>query len=207
MMKIKFSFDGANETMEGQKDDTIIKVLSRYAKKIDKKIEDLYFLYNGDIVREKKKFKDICGNQEEIVFLVFEYENGKNADILKQSKNIICPICKEICMINFKDYKITFNNCKNNHRFSNILFNEFEKFQKINESKITCNKCGEKKSETNCNKFYKCFDCNIDLCPIHYQSHGNENKNHLIIDYDIKNCFCYKHGQRYIFHCEHCNKD
>ena len=41
MMKIKFSFDGANETMEGQKDDTIIKVLSRYAKKIDKKIEDL----------------------------------------------------------------------------------------------------------------------------------------------------------------------
>ena len=53
---------------------------------------------------------------------------------------------------------MTFNNCKNNHRFSNILFKEFEQFQKINESKIKCNKCDDNKGETNDNKFYKCCD-------------------------------------------------
>ena len=152
--------------------------------------------------------EDISGKNTEIKILVYELVNETNEEELKLSKDIICPICKEICIINFKDYKITFNNCKNKHSISKILFEEFKDFQKIIESEIICHKCNNNKNETTDNKFYKCFNCNINLCPLCKLNHGKtENKKHLIIDYDIKNYYCNEHGQRYISHCEECNKD
>ena len=136
-------------------------------------------------------------------------DNGIN---LKQSKHIICPICNEICLINLNDYKISFSNCKNGHRFTNIMYDEFLDFQKIDESKIVCDKCKgkdkNKKSEVSNNLFYKCCTCNIILCPLCKSNHDNKyEKNHLIINYDIKNYVCNEHGERYISHCKECNKD
>ena len=102
---------------------------------------------------------------------------------------------KELCLIDFNGYKISFQKCKNNHKFSNILFNEFNIFQQIDESKIICNNCNNNKNETNNNKFYKCCNCDINLCPLCKISH---TKTHIILDYDIKYYYCNKHGERYI---------
>ena len=41
-----------------------------------------------------------------------------------------------------------------------------EDFLKINEAKILCDKCDNKKSETTNKKFYKCMNCCINLCPL-----------------------------------------
>jgi hypothetical protein len=88
------------------------------------------------------------------------------------------------------------------------MIDEFFDFQKIDESKIICDKCvGEdknKKSEVNNNLFYKCFTCKINLCPLCKTKH---DKMHLIINYDNRNYLCNEHGERYISHCKECNKD
>ena len=207
-VKVQFSFNGDEEEIVCNKNVTMIDIFEKYAKKVEQEIRNLFFVYNGDLVNSEKRLDDISGKNTEIKILVYELVNETNEEELKLSKDIICPICKEICIINFKDYKITFNNCKNKHSISEILFEEFKDFQKIIESEIICHKCNNNKNETTDNKFYKCFNCNINLCPICKLKHGKtENKKHLILDYDIKNYYCNEHGQRYILHCEECNKD
>ena len=139
MIQINFVLNGDSEIIEGNKKEKMYDIIKKYAEKINKKIENLYFLFDGNLLRQEEQLGYFCRDQENIEILVYEYEDEKKEEELKQSKDIICPICKEICLINFKDYKINFSNCKNNHCFSKILFSEFEKFQKINESKIICN--------------------------------------------------------------------
>ena len=205
-IKITFSLNGENNEIEGYNQELMFNIYKRYVMMIGREIENFYFLYNGDLINPERKLKDICEKNKKITILVCEFEiDDIQEEILKQSKDIICPICNEICLINFINYKINFNFCKNGHRFSNILFNEFNDLQKINESKIICNKCNEKnKNNTTDNKFYKCCNCNINLCPLCKLRH---DKTHLIIDYDNKNYFCNEHGKRYILHCEQNNKD
>ena len=79
------------------------------------------------------------------------WERGKR--IIKISNEIICPICKELCEINFSNYKISLINCINKHCFTNLIINEFYDFQKIiNEKKILCNQCKSNKFEAYNNK-------------------------------------------------------
>ena len=134
-------------------------IFGRYLIKINKSINDVFFLYNGKQIAEELKLEEINKEENEIKILVTDIldKNNKNEEILKQSKDIICPDCKNICLINFKNYKIKLNNCKNNHSIENILFDEFNNKQKINE---LCNICNNSKEEMYKNKFYKCYNTN-----------------------------------------------
>ena len=214
-IKINFIYKGINETIECNKDEYMDNIYKRYISKIQVDLDNLFFLCNGSMINPEVKLKNILKEKEKIInMIVYEIDNDdEDNDInLKQSKHIICPICNEICLINLKDYKISFSNCKNGHRFTKIMFDEFFDFQKIDESKIICDKCEKedknKKSEVSNNLFYKCCICNINLCPLCKYNHDKKfNKKHLIINYDIKSYLCNEHGERYISHCLECMKD
>ena len=171
-------------------------IFGRYLIKINKSINDVFFLYNGKQITEELKLEEINKEDNEIKILVTDIldKNNKNEEILKQSKDIICPDCKNICLINFKNYKIKLNNCKNNHSIENILFDEFNNKQKINE---LCNICNNSKEEIYQNKFYKCCDCKLNLCSLCKIKH---NKDHKLIDYELKDYLCNRHGEKYIFY-------
>ena len=62
----------------------------------------------------------------------------------------------------------------------------------------------KKKSEVYQNKFFKCCICNKNLCPI---CKTNHNKEHLIIDYELKNFICNMHGERFTSYCNQCHKN
>ena len=209
-VKIIFSYNGENEEIECKKDEFMLNIYKRYVMKIKVDLNKLYFLCNGSMINPEKKLEEIIQRDEKIInMIVYDlYDDENNEIILKQSKDIICPICNEICLINLNDYKITFSNCRNGHRFTKIMFDEFMDFQKIDESKIICDKCiGEdknKKSEVSNNLFFNCLTCNINLCPL---CKGKHDKMHLIINYNIKNYNCNIHGERYISYCKECNKD
>ena len=210
-VKIVFLNNGNSEIIEEQRYNIMNDIFKRYAKIIGKKMNEIFFLYNGQLINNNKTLGSTI-NQEninEIQILVYEYEENGIEDIVKASKDIICPICKELCFINFKEYKINFISCKNNHFFSNILFNEFKDFQKINESKIICNSinCKNNKGESMNNLFYKCYNCNINLCPLCKSNHVKKHdKTHIVKDYDLKNYFCNEHDERFILYCKDCNK-
>jgi len=44
----------------------------------------------------------------------------------------------------------------------------------------------------------------MNLCPM---CRANHEKNHTLIDYELKNYLCDKHGEKFISHCMKCNKN
>ena len=181
-------------------------ILQKYLQKIKKDRNDIYFLYNGDKINEELKLKEINNKDKEIEILVHNIDTTiiEDEEELKLSKDIICPECKEISLINFDDYKIILNKCKNGHNIENILLDEFNNLQKINEAKIKCDQCGNNKKEIYNNRLFKCFSCNLNLCPL---CKSSKHKDHIIIDYELKDYFCNMHGERYISYCKKCNKN
>ena len=124
---------------------------------------------------------------------------------LKKSKYIICPQCKENIRIKINNYKIELFDCINSHSFKNLSFDDFEKSQNIDETKIICDFCkSANKSNTYENLFYICFSCNKKICPLCKSSH---DKNHLMIDYDEKYFKCNEHNESYTLYCEQCKKN
>ena len=153
-VKINFIFNSNNCKMRCDMDTNIEDIIKLFIKQlgIDLNLNDVYFLYNGDIINEKYTIKEILHNniiRNEMKILVNEYEDNKVENIeLKDSKYIICPKCFEFCNINFNNYKINLNNCNEGHNFLNLLFNEFNDFQKINECNILCHKCKNSKNDS-----------------------------------------------------------
>ena len=116
-----------------------------------------------------------------LAYEIIELEEDSNKTIIN-SKYIICPECKEICKMSIKNYSISIFDYKNGHEIKNLSIDEFEESQKIDLSKIICDKCKKNnKSNTFNNEFFKCFKCNINLCPLCKSSHEN---NHNIINYE-----------------------
>ena len=180
-------------------------IFKRYTIKISKNANDVYFMCNGSKINEASKLEEISNSDNEISILVYDINNKKNEnkeEQLKEYKDIICPECGEICLIDINDYKIKLNKCINKHSTENILFDEFNDLSKNNELDIVCNKCNKTKNEIYKNKLYKCCNCKINICPICKSKH---NEDHLFIDFELKNYLCKVHGERYISYCQECN--
>ena len=164
----------------------------------------LYF--NDNKINKDMKLKEINNKNNEIKIYVHEFEEYKKnicKNSLKLSKDIICPTCGENCLFMIKNYKIILEKCDNGHQTSiKLLLNDFNQTQIIKD--ISCNECSKVKMEGYNNQFYKCCSCNINLCPLCILNH---NKNHIIIDYALKNYICNIHGQRYILYCNDCKKN
>ena len=208
-ININFSYNGTSIFIQCKRSDDLENILKKYSTKIEKDLKDIYFLYKGSLLNKESKVEELNIEQYEndIKILVNDLEcEDKEIDSLKISKDIICPECLEDCIINFKDYKITLNNCYYKHTYSNILINEFDDYQKINEAKIICsnNKFNTNKSEAYENKFFICCNCNINLCSMCKSLH---NKNHILIDYDSKNYICTVHAEKYIFYSKKDDKN
>ena len=186
--KITLLYQGEEITIHCKIDENLFEKLSIT---INKDLENMCLLYNGDVIKEDFDLKDINDNKLSILIIDFEFEREQN-ESLKQSKEIICPICNELCEINFNNYKISLSNCINKHFFPNLIINEFNDFQKINEKEIICKNCGNNKLEAYNNNFFICCNCNINLCPLCINSH---DKNHIIINYEDKKKYVISMGK------------
>ena len=143
-------------------------------------------MYNADIVDEESTFEKLANNEDKLRnkmnIIIDKKKDSTIGEKIKKSNEIICPKCKENVLIKIKDYKISMYNCKNNDRIEDIKINEFKITQKIDISKIICNECKNiNKGKTYNNEFYRCLECNENLCPICKTLHNN---NHIIIEYD-----------------------
>ena len=160
-------------------------IYKRYLIKINQIIDDVYFMCYGNKINEDLKLEKINNKDNEIEILVNDIkdENIETKIILKQSKDIICPECGDICIIDIKDYKIILNNCINKHCKENILLDEYNNLKRSNELNILCNNWNKNKKQIYHNHLYKWCNCKTNLCPLCRLSH---NKEHILIDYDLK---------------------
>ena len=199
---IDFIYNGQIIKFACKKNELMKNIFKKYLLKINKSIKNVCFLYKGYKINGDIKLEQINNKDKEIQIYVVPVNNIKK-EVIKHSKDIICPECGENCLLSIDNYKIGLNNCKNGHNLTNILFEEYFDIQKINELTILCNDCKKNsKAKVNNNQFYKCCNCNINLCPPCKSKH---NKEHIIIDYELKNYICKTHGENYMSYCKTCN--
>ena len=201
---LNFFYKGQEVKMQCKRNENMNDIFKRYSNKINKDINNIYFINNGKIINKNNiKLEEIDNKDNAINILVYDINNNNERIISKQYKDIICPKCGENCLIEIKDYKINLNKCDNKHNTDNILLDEYNNSQ-IKEEIKYCDKCFKNKSEIYDNKIYKCYNCNINLC---YLCKYNHNKEHTIIDYELINYICKIHGERYISYCKECEKN
>ena len=83
MAEVKFIFEGNTINIQCTKQDIMKDICTKFANKIGKDINKLYFLYGGNIINLNLKLEQIINNNNEINILV--YENDEN--------NLKCPNC------------------------------------------------------------------------------------------------------------------
>jgi len=202
---LNFIYQGNTIKIQCKRNEYMKEIIKIFLDKISKDKNEVFFMCYGSKINEELNLEEVNKKDKEIEIMVYDIndKNIKNKkEALKQNKDIICPECGNICLIDFKDYKIILNKCINKHSTENILLEEFYDLQKNNESNIICNNCNKNNNEINNNKLFKCCNCKINICPLCKLKH---NKDHILIDYELKNYLCNTHGKKYNFYCKECN--
>ena len=212
MVEVEFIYNGQKTTIQCNINEKLIEIYNKYIIKKGKNLNDIYFVYDGNKIKENIKdlnINELANNidkdRKKMNILVYDKDINKEKNNIIKLKEIICNKCGENIKILIDNYKIKLYGCKNKHEINNISFEEFENNQIIDESKIECNICKIKnKGNTYENIFYKCNSCKINLCPLCKLNH---DKSHNIINYDLKYYICDIHNEKYISYCKKCNKN
>ena len=204
MSKTTFFYKGNKTTIQCDAKEKMKDILKRLSYQLGIDLNKINFFYYGEKINEELTFIDIIKQKDKESNEINIYVIDINEKI-KISKEIICPICKENIFIEINDYHINLLNCKNNHSIKNLYIQDFENTQKIDLSKIICDICkSNNKNETHNNEFYKCLNCNLNICPDCKSVH---DENDILINYEKKNFICNIHYQNYIKYCIECNKN
>ena len=206
MVEIEFDYNQDKIVIQAKLEDTFKEVIDKYCQKALFDPDDLYFIANGGQVMPEEKVENlisIFNSQVKLKVLVYLIQRSTKIKTI-QSKDIICPKCKEPCQIKFENCKIILFGCINKH-IKELKIKEFFNSQKINISNIKCDIC-KISNKGNCpnNEFYKCLICNNNICLICKKNH---QWNHFIINYDEKDYICNSHFEPFIKYCSKCKKN
>ena len=211
MIEIEFSYNGKETTIQANEKDNIKDIFKKFAEETSTDLNSIYFLYEGYKINNKLTLSQIINkndkknNKMKLLVNSIHFQNSHENQPPTKIKEVICPQCGESIRVKIKDYKLIFYECKNKHKIENILFDEFDKTQYVDESKIICDNCKDKqKDNTYNNIFYRCNSCQINLCPFCKTIH---NQSHNIINYDKKNYICELHNENYYSYCDTCKKN
>ena len=209
MSKVIFDFNQIETIIQCDENETMKKICSKYASKIQKELKTLIFMYSGKTIDLSLSFKKTINNFDKekksfkvlVKSIIDTYSKGNNN--LIKSKQSICPKCSEIAKIAIQEYKIN-SVCRLGHGYE-ILISKYKESQKIDQSKIICNSCKDtNKANTYQNMFHRCNTCKINICPLCITKH---DKFHNIINYDDKNFICEEHSEFYNSYCKSCQKN
>ena len=140
---LNFNYKGQEIKIQSKRNEKMNDILKRYTNKINKDINNIYFINNGNLInKDNIKLEEINNKDKIINILVYDINNNNERIIERECKDIICPYCGENCLIEIKDYKINLNKCDNKHNINNILLDEYYNTQVIDE--IKCNNCNKK---------------------------------------------------------------
>jgi len=193
--------------IHSKQNEKLSSVFQKFSIKVEIKREFLCFLNDGKILTDEMTEADVSLNQNMKKIIIVTDISLKNEpkEVIIKSKEIICPQCKESASISMQDYHIIISNCKNGHTTEYIKLKDFEETQKIDISKIICEKCNERNmGNVSENIFFRCIDCKLNLCPLCKSSH---NQNHLVLNYENKIFICEDHGEAFISYCFTCKQN
>jgi len=212
-VNVMFTLDGANTVIQCNENDSMKDIFAKFTFKSMIDPSNLYCIYGAKVLDPElnKTYSEIANEQDKMekkmnIIVTRNPTTQINNSNYLISKNIICPICKEICEFEFNNnYTITLLRCKNDHKKENIPLNEFEECQKINVSDIICDVCKtNNKGNVKDNQFYTCFDCKINLCPLCKSKHDEDNEDDYVIEHDKRIFNCMSHKAALSNYCKNC---
>ena len=171
MVEIIFSYNQVETLIQANLNDSFNTIIQKYINKSQLDINNIYFVSDGQILLKNEKIMNIMNNEEKLnnrkIILVLSINSTINNTNMIKSKDIICPICKEICIYEIKDHKIKLYGYKNGHIIDNIKLDDFNNTQNIDISQIIGDKCkNNSKLNTFNNEFFICYECKMNLCPL-----------------------------------------
>jgi len=206
MYLTEFEYNGSKTIIQCNPNDQMKNICEKFAEKASIDINSIYFLYSSNKVNYDLTYFQTANNEDRIrnQINVLVYSNDNNKDQNKIiSKDIICPKCRETSKLKINDYKVCLYDCKHKHKTNDISLDEYENSQDI--SNVICDECNNITiSKSFENTFYKCLNCNKNLCPLCKAKH---DKLHLIINYKQKSYICYLHKELYNSYCQSCGKN
>ena len=186
MSIIIFRYNSQDILIPAIENESMATIFQRFCLKVNKEKQNLCFLYNGTTLNEELQVNSIKPNGEnKIIILVNDINtNSVGRPCFKKSETIICPQCKESIIISVKDYKIFLSQCKNGHKYDNLLFSKFNELQNEDISQIFCGICKKSRSQSYQKIMFICTNCKINLCNLCKSIHDNS---HNFIEYEKKN--------------------
>ena len=126
-----FTLDGENLTIQCSENNLMKDICQKYANKIQRNINSLFFLYGGNQLNFQKTFKDLVVDKErnEIKVLVYSKEN----------EEFICPKCGEKIKINTEkidDIIKSINNLKETIDNARLMIENTIKISAVNNINI-----------------------------------------------------------------------
>ena len=119
MINAIFKYEGRETIIQCNMNEKMRDIIKKYKNKVE--IENEYYLYSGNTINEELKLEEIINELDKsnniIKIVVCSDIISENNNII-ESKEMICPDCKENVIIDIRDYKIQMK-CKNNH--NNII--------------------------------------------------------------------------------------
>ena len=116
MVTIEFNYNQMITVIQANLTDLFRDVVDKYYQKSLIPKDSVYFLVNGGIIKLERTIEsymnDINKKEGKMNVLVnMIYQEKEN--VIQESKEIICPECKEPCLIKIEDYHIKLCECKN----------------------------------------------------------------------------------------------
>jgi hypothetical protein len=127
---VEFIFEGKSRPIKYlcKRNDYMDSILRRYGNEIKFNIKELSFEYNGSLIPINTELTLAQINSEDYLyrfFVTLKENNNICKNTFIKSQYIICPECKQNCLININDYKISLYNCYKEHSINNLSINEF----------------------------------------------------------------------------------
>ncbi len=145
MVDIEFHFDQIITIIQAELEEPLQEVINRYINKSSLGLNSISFLINGNRINNLQEtvesfMSDLDKQNKKVTILVklIEKDVKDKEQVIAESKDIICPTCKEPCRISINNYNIKLYECDNGHTNDYINLFKFSKIQKVNISQIIC---------------------------------------------------------------------
>ena len=209
MIQIEFQLDQQKIIIQAKSDETFQSVIDRYIQKSQIQLNSVYFISNGSQINPDQILENVMTDMEKqnkkmnVLVNMIEDKSKDKKQVIIKSKDIICPKCGEPCRITLEDCKIKLFGCVNKHITSGIRLLNFPETQKVDISKIICDKCKvQNKGDSTDHIFYKCLTCKKNLCILCKVTHPSD---HNVMRDDLINNICPEHNEQLIKFCVDCN--
>ena len=137
MIEVEFDYNQNVAVIQAKLDVPFQDIINKYLQKSLLDSNSVYFLANGRQINPEQtvesQMNELNKKNKKMKVLVQVIEGGNTyIQVISQSKNVVCPKCKEPCRINLDEYHLKLFECINKHS-TDIKIKDFPETQKINK--------------------------------------------------------------------------